>query len=94
MSCEDVYPGGRVDDRDARYATLVRGFNLRWVGQPRYVELCGTAEQVRAAVQRAVDDDLRITVQGGGHCYENFAVGNDGGVILDLSAMNEVYRER
>ena len=93
MSCEDVYPGGRVDDGDARYETLVRGFNLRWVGRPRYVELCGTAEQVRAAVQRAVDEELRITVQGGGHCYEDFAVGNDGGVILDLSAMNEVYRD-
>ena len=93
MSCEDVYPGGRVDDKDLRYATLVRGFNLRWVGEPRYVELCGTAEQVRAAVQRAVDLKLRITVQGGGHCYEDFAVGNDGGVILDLSAMNEVYRD-
>jgi FAD/FMN-containing dehydrogenase len=93
MTSEDVFPGGRVDDRDSRYPTLVRGFNLRWVGEPRYVELCGSAEQVRAAVQRALDDELRITIQGGGHCYENFAVGNDGGVILDLSAMNAIGRD-
>jgi FAD/FMN-containing dehydrogenase len=93
MTGEEIYPGGRVGRDDPRYPTLVRGFNLRWVGTPRYVELCGNAEQVRRGVQRAVDDGLRITVQGGGHCYENFAVGNEGGVILDLSAMNEVFRD-
>ncbi len=89
----DGFRGERVGPDDPRYPTLVRGFNLRWVGAPRYVELCGSADQVRAAVQRALDDELRVTVQGGGHCYENFAVGNDGGVIVELSAMNAVYRD-
>src|SRR5215207_7537176 len=41
---------------DSRYSTLVRGFNLRWVGQPAYVALCHDTEQVVQAVQRAVDD--------------------------------------
>jgi FAD/FMN-containing dehydrogenase len=93
MSDESAFPGERVGHDDPRYPTLVRGFNRRWVGNPRHVELCGDPEQVRAAVQRAVDEGLRITVQGGGHCYEDFAVGNDGGVILNLSAMNDVYRD-
>jgi FAD/FMN-containing dehydrogenase len=73
------YPPGRVGPDDPRYPTLVRGFNLRWVGAPRYVELCAGPEQVRSAVQRAVDDGLRITVRSGGHCYEDFVSGNDGG---------------
>ena len=93
MTDESAYPGGRVGRGEPRYPTLVRGFNRRWVGDPQHVELCGDSEQVRAAVQRAVDEGLRITVQGGGHCYEDFAVGNDGGVIINLSASNGVYRD-
>src|SRR3982751_4040419 len=93
MNAWDGFSGERVGPDDPRYRTLVRGFNLRWVGKPRWVELCGDAEEVRAAVQRALDDGLRITVQGGGHCYENFAVGNDGGVIVELSPMNGIYRD-
>jgi FAD/FMN-containing dehydrogenase len=85
------FGGARVFPDDSRYPTLVRGFNLRWVGSPRYVELCGDTEQVVRAVERAVDAGLRITVRGGGHCYEDFVSGNDGGVIIDLSAMNGVY---
>ena len=67
-----TFPGTRVTPDDPRYATLVRGFNLRWVGSPRYVEVCGDTEQVVRAVQRAVEEGLRITVRGGGHCYEDF----------------------
>ncbi|MDX6682663.1 MAG: hypothetical protein QOG94_2702 [Solirubrobacteraceae bacterium] len=93
MADEQVFEGERVGRDDPRYGTLVRGFNLRWVGRPRYVELCGDAEQVRSAVQRAVDDGLRLTVRGGGHCYEDFASGNQDGVIVDLSAINGVYRD-
>ena len=87
------FPGGRVKPGEPRYDTLVRGFNLRWVGTPRHVELCGTAEQVRDAVQSAVDHDRRITVRGGGHCYEDFVSGNHGGVIIDLTAMHDVGRD-
>jgi hypothetical protein len=36
---DGTFRGGRVTPKDPRYCTLVRGFNLRWVGRPRYVEL-------------------------------------------------------
>ena len=49
-----------------------------------------SAAETVAAVQRAHDAGLRITVRGGGHCYENFSAGNDGGVIIDLSGMQGV----
>ena len=88
-----TYPGEQVLPADPRYPTLVRGFNLRWVGKPAYVVLCGDTAQVVQAVQQAVDDDLRITVRGGGHCYEDFVSGNDGGVIIDLSPMQAVWRD-
>jgi FAD/FMN-containing dehydrogenase len=86
-----IYPGGRVDHSDPRYQTLIRGFNLRWVGKPSYIQVCGDAGQVVRTVQEAVSADRRITVRSGGHCYENFSVGNDGGVIVDMAPMNRVY---
>src|SRR4051812_17674709 len=82
-----------IDERDPRYPALVRGFNQRWVGRPRRVEVCRTTSEVMAAVERALDDGLRITVRSGGHCYEDFVSGNDGGVILDLSPLSAVYRD-
>jgi FAD/FMN-containing dehydrogenase len=82
----------RVTSGDPRYETLVRGFNLRWVGTPEYVELCYDPGQVRDAVQHAVDSGLRITVRGGGHCYEDFVSHNVGGAIIDLSPLSRVYR--
>jgi FAD/FMN-containing dehydrogenase len=49
---------------------------------------------VRAAVQLAVDHHLRITVRCGGHCYEDFVSGNNGGVIIDLAPLRCISRER
>src|SRR3984885_5608983 len=79
---------------DPRYATLRMGFNRRWVGSPAYIQVVRDASETVAAVQRAHDAGLRITVRGGGHCYENFSSGNDGGVIVDLSGMQGVSRDR
>ncbi|HYI24602.1 MAG TPA: FAD-binding protein, partial [Thermomicrobiales bacterium] len=78
---------------DTRYSTLVRGFNLRWVGNPKRIVACDSPARVVSALQDALDDGLRVTVRGGGHCYENFVSGNDGGVILDLSPMNQSGRD-
>lgn len=88
-----VYPGDQVGPGDPRYQTLVRGYNQRWVGKPAYVALCGDTAQVVQVMQRAVDDGLRITVRGGGHCYEDFVSKNDGGVIIDLTPMRAVWRD-
>lgn len=78
---------------DRRYSTLVRGFNLRWVGSPTRVVACNAPGDVVTAVTRALADDLRITVRAGGHCYEDFVSGNDGGVIIDLSSLDDCGRD-
>jgi FAD/FMN-containing dehydrogenase len=85
------YPGGSVGRDDPRYETLRRGFNLRWVGDPDSIALPGSADQVREIVQSAVDSGRRVTVRSGGHCYEDFAVGNVDGVIVDMAAMAGAY---
>jgi hypothetical protein len=84
----------RIYPADPRYDTMRMGFNRRWVGSPAYIQLVENARQTVEAVQRAHDRGLRITVRGGGHCYENFSSGNDGGVIIDLSDMQGVYMDR
>ncbi|HEY9242576.1 MAG TPA: FAD-binding oxidoreductase [Streptosporangiaceae bacterium] len=75
---------------DPRYPTMRMGFNRRWVGAPAYIQVVRSAAETVAAVQRAHDAGRRITVRGGGHCYENFSAGNDGGVLIDLSGMQAV----
>lgn len=81
------FPGATVTPGDARYPTLVRGFNQRWVGDPTYVQVVGNAQQVVDTVQKAVDANARIAVRSGGHCYEGWSSLTNG-VIIDVSSMN------
>ncbi|MGB7798578.1 MAG: FAD-dependent oxidoreductase [Pseudonocardiaceae bacterium] len=76
---------------DPRFEAAVRGFNQRWTANPVAVRRCHGPTDVVAAVESAVRDGRRITIRSGGHCYENFTYGNNGGVIVDLSPMNGVY---
>jgi hypothetical protein len=83
-------PQGRsVGPGDPRYQTLSQGFNQRWSSQPAYIRLVGNETDAVVELARALDQGLRPTIRGGGHCYEGF-VDNDGGVILDLSTMRGV----
>src|SRR5580693_2897027 len=79
-----VYPG------DPRYAAMGMGFNRRWAGSPAYIQVVRSASEALLAVQAALRAGRRITVRGGGHCYENFVSGNDGGAIIDLSGMQGI----
>ncbi|MGW0712508.1 FAD-binding oxidoreductase [Streptomyces sp. NPDC002643] len=81
----------RVEEDDPRYETLSQGFNQRWVSRPRYIQLVHDDASALAAVREAVAGGLRPTVRSGGHCYEDF-VANTGGVVLDMSLMNDVRK--
>jgi FAD/FMN-containing dehydrogenase len=86
-------PAVQVGPGDARYGALSTGFNQRFSGTPAYVAVVTTADQCLAAVREAVAEGRRITVRGGGHCYEGFVSDNPGGVIVDLSAMRAVGQD-
>jgi len=83
-----------VDRKDPRYEALMRGHNLRFPESasvaPARIVICATPGEVKRALQDAIHNGLRPTVRSGGHCYENFVVNNPGGVLLDLSLLNEV----
>src|SRR5260370_3307816 len=82
-----AFPGARVTPRDPRYPTLVRGFNQRWVGHPRFVQVVGDARQVVEVAQHCVEEKLRLTVRSGGHCYGGWVSENDGGIV-DVSSLH------
>ncbi|WP_282697152.1 FAD-binding protein [Streptomyces sp. CC208A] len=89
------FPAVSVRPGDARYPDLVRGTNQRWTARPGSVHLVASTEQVRDAVQRAVDGGKRLTVRGGGHCYEDFVFNDAVETVIDLSEMTAVrYDER
>jgi N-acylhexosamine oxidase len=83
-----------VTRQDPRYQALLRGHNLRFPEiasmSPTRIVVCTTPADVHRALQTAVHDGVRPTIRSGGHCYENFAVNNPGGVLLDLSQLNTV----
>lgn len=87
---EAPFPAVSVRPGDARYPDLVRGMNQRWTARPKSVRLVATTEQVRDTVQQAVDAGRRLTVRGGGHCYENFVFNDAVETVIDLSEMSEV----
>ncbi|MYZ34304.1 MULTISPECIES: FAD-binding protein [unclassified Streptomyces] len=57
------------------------------------MRLVASTEQVRDAVQQAADAGKRLTVRGGGHCYEDFAFNNAVETVIDLSEMSSVRHD-
>ncbi|HWM06829.1 MAG TPA: FAD-binding oxidoreductase [Actinophytocola sp.] len=74
---------------DPRYEGMRRGYNQRHVAEVDYVVVPTSTEDVVDAVNRAVAEGKRITVRSGGHGFEGSA-SDDGGVLLDMSEMNEL----
>jgi FAD/FMN-containing dehydrogenase len=58
-------------------------------GSPAYVLRPGSVEDVQAAVRFAVDEGLAVAVRGGGHSFAGLGT-NDGGIVVDLSALATV----
>lgn len=79
-----------VTPGDARYADLTSGLNQRWVAAPERIVLPTTTREVVAMVQDAVDRKKRISIRGGGHCFEDFVFNSEVEVVINMSRMNAV----
>ncbi|MGW4109811.1 FAD-binding protein [Actinosynnema sp. NPDC004786] len=79
-----------VEPGDPRYPDLVVGLDRRWVGRPGSVRVVSSPRQALDVVQEAVRAGKRLTVRGGGHCYEDFVFNAEVEVVLDLSGMTSV----
>jgi FAD/FMN-containing dehydrogenase len=72
-----------------RYDEARAVWNVRFDRRPDVIVRCRRAEDVQAAVNAARDHRLRLSVKGGGHAYAANTVG-EGGLLIDLSPMNEI----
>ncbi|GLZ42521.1 FAD-binding protein [Actinokineospora sp. NBRC 105648] len=88
-SAAGLAPALRVGPGAGQYPDLVRGVNLRWVGNPDEVWVARTADDVVAAVGSALRTGRRVAVRSGGHCFEDFATG-DVRVLIDVSGLDTV----
>jgi FAD/FMN-containing dehydrogenase len=71
------------------YASASAIWNTRVGGRPAAVARCAGPADVRAALQLAREQGLVISVRGGGHSVTGNS-SNDGGLIIDLTALRNV----
>lgn len=79
-----VFPSSAGYDRDRR------GFNLRIQVLPGVIVHPVNVPQVQAAIWCARRLGLSIAVRSGGHSYEGYSLGKDGGMIIDLAGMTDL----
>src|SRR5882724_8617076 len=83
-----------VSRQDPRFKTLRKSHNLRFpateADSVASIEICQSPDDVAEALQKTVRAGLRPTIRSGGHCYEDFVCNNPGGVLLDVSLLNDM----
>ncbi len=77
---------------DPEYDVLRKGFNKRIDKFPNAIAACKTTDEVAEAVAFAAKNNLAISIKSGGHSFEGFSC-NDGGLVINLSSMNEIKWE-
>ena len=81
--------GEVITASDGRYEEARRVYNAMIDRRPLAIVRCVDAGDVMAAVEHARDGGLDLSVRGGSHSVPGFGT-NDGGVVIDLSAMKGV----
>ena len=81
--------GAVIRAGDPAYDAARALWNGMLARRPAMIVRCADTDDVSATVRFAVDHDLVFAVRGGGHNVAGTA-GVDDGLVIDLSAMNEV----
>lgn len=83
------FRGALLQPREEGYEEARRVWNGAIDRRPLLIARCAGADDVIAAVRFAREQDLVVSVRGGGHAVAGHAV-CDGGVMIDLSSMKAV----
>ena len=86
---ESKLRGSVIRPADPGYDTARTLFNAMIDRRPALIARCMGVADVIAAVRFAGDHGLRVAVRGGGHNVAGTSL-NDGGLVIDLSAMRAV----
>lgn len=85
MNLNIIIPGDTTYDKWNN-----RGVNLRWKGHPSGIIPVATTDELKEALQFAVDNNKRVVVRGGGHCLENFVADPAVEMVIDISRMKGI----
>ena len=85
----DGFSGTLIHPDDAGYDDARTVFNAMIDRRPTVIARCGSVDDVKAVVALARDNDLPLSVYGGGHGVTGSAV-VDAGVCLDMRGMRAV----
>jgi FAD/FMN-containing dehydrogenase len=85
----DRFSGQLVGPDDAEYDRARIVWNAMADRRPALIARCEGVDDVVAAVRFAREQDLVVSVRGGGHSVAGFST-CDGGIVIDLSRMNGV----
>lgn len=83
------FKGRLVGPGDDAYDQARRVWNGTIDRSPAVIASCTSVDDVRAAVEFARSAGLPVAVRGGGHSFAGFST-CDGGIVIDLSPMQEV----
>lgn len=80
-----------INPDDLRFNSLKKGFNLRWPAidqDASKILICENEQDVIDSIKYSINNNQRVTVRSGGHCYEGFVSNNKGGNIIDVGLLN------
>ena len=86
---EALFSGQLLRPGDSDYDQARRVWNGMIDRYPALIARCATTEDVVAAVNYARDNNLLLSVRGGGHNVAGHGT-NNGGLVIDLSLINHV----
>jgi FAD/FMN-containing dehydrogenase len=81
--------GDVIEQCDASYDTARKVYNAMIDRRPRLIARCGDVADVIAAVNFGRENNLVVSIRGGGHNFPGLSVCDDG-LVIDLSRMNYV----
>src|SRR5215212_8458990 len=87
---EQGLSGRLIRPDDAGYDEARAVWNGAHDGRPALIVRAAGVADVMRAVDFARSEDLVVAVRGGGHSLPGFST-NDGGIVIDLSAMRAVH---
>ena len=82
--------GELIDPADPRYDEARKVYNAMISRTPRLIAQCADVSDVIAAVNFGRENDLRVSIRGGGHNAGGLGVCDDG-LVIDLSLMKYVH---
>lgn len=82
--------GELIEPTDARYDEARKVYNAMISRKPRLIAKCADVADVVAAVNFGREQDLRVSIRGGGHNAGGLGVCDDG-LVIDLSLIKYVH---